>query len=146
MKKIIVTLGLVTFLLLLGIHSVLAQVMRTQPVSAILQKLKNEGYAAVQKIELANDEYQVHAFDEHGYSVIIRMNSFNGEITGMSKTDAHITMADVVDKIEAVGYSGITLIEAKNSHFDVIAIGPDGKKTKLNISAISGKITRVPLS
>jgi hypothetical protein len=140
MKKIILYIGLT--ILCLGSVDAFGQVMQTQPVSAILQILKHEGYISAQRIELINDEYQVNALDGEGEPVAIRINSHSGEIISMDKTDSHISMLEIVEKIEGVGYAGITFIEAKNSYYEVMAIGPDGKKSHLRVDAITGKISQ----
>lgn len=140
MKKIIFYMG--GLILCFGCMNAYPQVMQTQPVSAILQILKNDGYLAIQKVELVNDEYQVQALDNEGEPVDIRINSHSGEIISMKKTDSHISMLEVVEKIEGVGYSGITSIAAQNSHYQVTAMGPDGKKTLLKVDAVTGKISK----
>lgn len=142
MKKILIGI-IFAALCILGDNCAFAQIMQTQPVSAILQKLKSGGYIAVRKIELTNDEYQVNALDGNGEPVEIRINAHTCDIIAMKKVDAHIPMLEVVEKIEGVGYTGISVIEATNNHYDVISIGPDGKKVKLRIDSITGKITKV---
>lgn len=123
-------------------QNIWAQVMLVQPVDVVLQKLKNQGFIAVWKIQLVADEYQVHALDKDGEPVDLRINSHSGELLEMKKTDAHISMLDIVEKIEGVGYSGITLIEIKNSHYNVIARDPAGKTVKLRVDAATGNITK----
>jgi hypothetical protein len=131
-----------TALLCFNIHIALGDVLHIQPVSAILQKLKNNGYVAIQKIQLVKDKYQIQALDNEGEPVNITMNSHSGEIIAMNKTEAHIPMNEVVDKIEAVGYASITFIEVKSNHYDIIAVGPDGKRTYLKVNAIDGGLTK----
>ncbi len=139
MKKII-QWGVFALILTCGINVVLAQVMQTQPLSSILQKIKNEGYISVTRIQLLNDEYKVDALDNEGEPIEMVINAHNSETISTKKTDSHISMFEVVEKIEAVGYAGISLIERKNSHYEVTAIGPSGKKTRLNVDGFNGKI------
>jgi uncharacterized membrane protein YkoI len=117
-------------------------VMATQPVGVVLKALKSQGYVTIRKIQLVNDSYWVHALNEQGEPVDLQINSHNGEIITMKKTDLHISMEEVVTKIEAVGYTGISFIQAQNNHYDVIAIGPNGKRTQLQVDAATGAITK----
>jgi uncharacterized membrane protein YkoI len=140
MKKIFTRITLLTSIFVAS--TAIAQIMLVQPLSNIMHTLKNEGYSAVQKIELVQDEYRIEALDKEGEPVSLRINSHSGEIISMNKTDAHMAMSEVIDKIESVGYTGVTLIEAKNNHYNIIAVGPDGKKTKIRVDASTGELTK----
>ena len=140
MKRVIVWIGLMA--LLLGTSTAFAQIMLVQPVSTILHTLKTQGYAAVQKVELINDEYRIAALDSDGNRVNLRINSHSGDVIALDKTDSPIAMLEVVEKIEAIGYTSITFIELKNNHYSIIALGPNGKKAKLQVNATSGQVSK----
>jgi hypothetical protein len=140
MKRIIVWIGLMA--LLLGTSTAFAQIMLVQPVSTILHTLKTQGYAAVQKVELMNDEYRIAALDSDGHRVNLRINSHSGDVIALDKTDSHIAMLEVVEKIEAIGYTSITFIELKDNHYSIIALGPNGKKAKLQVNATTGEVSK----
>ena len=140
MKRVIVWIGLMA--LFLGISTASAQIMLVQPVSTILHTLKTQGYAAVQKVELINDEYRIAALDSDGNRVNLRINSHSGDVIALGKTDSHIAMLEVVEKIEAIGYTSITFIELKDNHYSIIALGPNGKKAKLQVNATSGQVSK----
>ncbi len=144
MKKIIVWMGLAA-MGFLGAENAVAQIMLTQPVSVILKKIKSDGYIAVRKIQLINGEYQAQALDNEGEPVDLWINSHSGDTIALRKTDSHLPMLEVVEKIEAVGYADISLIAVKNSYYEIVAIGPNGQKTLLNVDAITGVITTKPL-
>lgn len=141
MKKLLI-LGLI--LCCLEVQTAWSQIMQTQPMSAVLHKLKVKGYGAIKQVDLKEDEYLVRALDEEGDLVEIRMNAHSGEIITMKKIDPHISIMDVVENIEQLGYVGITHIETKDSYFEVTAFSPDGKQIKLVVDAVSGKIMRAP--
>jgi peptidase YpeB-like protein len=119
-----------------------AQVTETQPMSVILHKLKVKGYLAVQQIELKQDEYVAKALDDDGQAVEIHVNAHNGDIVSMEKMNPHISITDVVENIEELGYGGITYITAENNNFVIIALGPDGKPIKLIVDAVTGRMLK----
>lgn len=121
----------------------LAQVMLVQPVASILKSLKNEGYVTVQSVELNKDEYHITALSTEGDLTQLRINAHSGQIIEIKKIDVHIPMVEVVDKVEGLGYSGISKIERTDGSFDIEAIGPDGKKVKLNVNATSGAVAKL---
>lgn len=122
-----------------------AQVMQTQPMSAILHKLKVKGYVAVQEIELKQDEYIAKALDDDGQEVEVHLNAHTGDITGMQKIDPHIPMTDVVESIEQLGYGGITYIRTQNNQFIITALEPGGKPVQLIVDATTGRMLKYPL-
>lgn len=140
MKKIMLFMGMI-FIFVCNIA--LAQVMLVQPVSVILKKLENDGYIAVQKVELNGDEYDISALSNEGDLTHIRINAHSAQVIEIKKIDSHIPMLEVVDKVEGLGYSGISKIESKDDSFEIDAMGPDGKKVKLSVSAMSGKVTKM---
>lgn len=119
-----------------------AEVLVLQPVSVILKKLKMDGYVSITKIELLNGEYEIQGQNSEGKQVDIKVNSHTGELISMFKKDSFMSMADAVEKIESLGYSNFSLIEAQGNAYYVVAIAPDGSKTKLNINATTGDVKR----
>lgn len=119
-----------------------AEVMVVQPVSAVLKKLKMDGYVAINKVELLNGEYEIHGLDSDGKQVAIKLNSHTGEVISMIKKDSYITMAEAVDKIESLGYSNFSLIQADGNAYLVIAIAPNGSKNRLTVNATTGELTK----
>ena len=144
MKKFAFLFGLMV-MLGFGVSCALAQeVLTHQSVGSILKKLKAEGYMAVKTVKLSStgDEYQVVAMDNAGEITDLRINSYSGEITSLQKMESRISMQEVVDRVESVGYSGISSVESKDGHYEIIAIGPNGKQTKLRVDATTGQITK----
>ncbi len=140
MKRFRVSIGIIA--LFLGISAASAQIMQVQPLSTILHTLKTQGYTAVQKVILVNGEYQVTALDSEGNRVSMRINCHTGDMIALDKTDSHIAMLDVVEKIEAIGYTSTTFIELKDNHYNITAVGPNGKKAKLQVNTISGQVSK----
>jgi len=134
--------GIVFFSLFIFSSSFAQGVLTPQPISVILKKLKSDGYANVKQVKLEGDQYQITAMSSDGGSTILRVNSFNGDVVDMKKMDSHISMLEVVDKIESLGYSSITFIEAQDDHYQIQAIGPDGKKVELKVDATNGALTK----
>jgi uncharacterized membrane protein YkoI len=120
-----------------------AEVMVIQPVSAILKQMRMQGYIAISKIELLKDEYQILALDKDGKHVAIRVNPHTGEMISMVKRDSYMSMADAVDKVESIGYSNFSLVEAEGDLYKVIALSPNGSKTQLTIDATTGYINKM---
>lgn len=141
MRKIL-CVGALAFLVNWGATYASPDVLPTQPISTILNKLKTQGYVSFEKIILQGDEYIVNGVDDKGALTVIRINSHSGEIIEMKKIDARISMLDVVDKVEAQGYSAISKIESTDDIFIVQALDPNGKTVTLKIDAISGKIIK----
>ncbi len=119
-----------------------AEVLVLQPVSVILKKLKMDGYVSITKIELLNGEYEIQGQNSEGKQVDIKVNSHTGELISMFKKDSFMSMADAVEKIESLGYSNFSLIEAQGNAYYVVAIAPDGSKTKLSINATNGDVKK----
>lgn len=142
MKKMTIWLSLTALYLI--VHCVFVRAMVAQPVSVVLQKLKAEGYIAVKKIKLVDDEYQVNAINNLGETADILINSYTGELISMKKIEPHISMFEIVEKVEAVGYGNITAIEAKNNDYEIMAVDRVGKETQLRVDAITGKVTKAP--
>ncbi len=114
-----------------------------QPVSSILKKLKTTDYVSFQKIELKGEEYEVTALNDKGEIVFIRVNSHSGEIIAMKIVNAHISMLDAIDKVEALGYSGLTKVESLDDSYVVQGLDPAGKPTTLRFDAVTESIIRV---
>lgn len=141
MKKILFC-GLICLMLFFNSAFAAPDVLPIQSVSTVLSQLKSQGYVAFEKIELKGEEYQVLAIGEDGVLTYIRINIHNGEVMEMKKASTHISMLDVVDKVEAKGYSSISKIETNNGNFIVQAISPSGKQVTLTIDAVSGELLK----
>jgi hypothetical protein len=140
MRKLIAIVALVIF------GSAYAEIMVTQPVSTILKSLQNQGYIAVKQLQLEGDQYFVQALNYKGDVVNITINSHSGEIMALKKLDAHLPTLDVVEKVEALGYTGITYIQSEDNSFLINATGPTGEKTRLHVDATTGEVLKIPAS
>ncbi|MBS0349960.1 MAG: PepSY domain-containing protein [Proteobacteria bacterium] len=121
-----------------------AQILVTQSVSTILKNLQNQGYIAVKQLQLEGDQYFVQAISDKGEAVNIAINSHSGEIMALKKIDVHLPMLDVVEKVEALGYTGITYIQSEDGSFIINAVGPSGEKSHLQVNATTGEIAKIP--
>lgn len=119
-----------------------AEVMVVQPVSVILKQLKMQGYVAISRIELLNGEYAIQGLDSDGKQVAIKVNSHTGEVISMVKKDSYMNMSEAIEKIESLGYSNFSLIQAEGEVYSVIAIAPNGSKNKLTINATTGDLIK----
>ncbi len=113
-----------------------------QPVSSILKKLKTTNYVSFQKIELKGEEYEVTALDDKGEITAIRVNCHSGEVIAMKVVNAHVSMLDTIDKVEALGYSDLTKVESIDDYYVIQGLNPAGKPITLRFNAVTESIIK----
>jgi uncharacterized membrane protein YkoI len=111
-------------------------------MSKILDNLKGKGVIAIKEIEYDDGVYKAKIITNDGKSDKITFNPKTGELKA-SENLGGLSAMDIAIKVEGQGYTNIYKMELdSDKKYEVKAVNKDGKRTKLEVDAISGKILK----
>lgn len=110
-------------------------------VSKVIQNLESKGYLGLRELELAHDVYQADVVTAQGDAINVKVNAMTGEVMGSKAMPNHLSILDIVKKVEEAGYR-ITKIKAEGETYKVRALDKEGKKAALKVNAMRGEISK----
>lgn len=114
----------------------------TMSMSKVLDNLKNKGIVAVKEIEFDDGVYKAKIIMNDGKSDKITFNPKTGELKA-SENLGGLSAMDIATKVEGLGFTRIYKMELdSDKKFEVKAVNKDGKRMKLEVDAITGKILK----
>lgn len=115
-------------------------------MTQILEKLHNEGYNTITKIEFdsGKNSYNAWVITADGKKAKIHLNGQNGSITRDTAAETQgLSALEVAKKVQAAGFSSIYKIDTEffGDGYDVKVLNKEGKLIELNVNAKTGEIT-----
>lgn len=141
------TLTYLTFasLLLIGAPSAMADTQlpnNSMSMSQILDNLKGKGVMVVKEIEFDDGVYKAKVVNNDGKWDKITFNPKTGELKASEKLGG-LTALDIAVKVEGQGYNNIYKMDLdSDKKYEIKALNKDGKRTKLEVDAATGKILK----
>ena len=111
-------------------------------MTKVLGDLKSKGVSLVQEIEFDNGVYKAKVVNNEGKSYKITFNPQTGELKGADNLGG-LSAMDVAEKIQGQGYTNIYEMDLNSDKkYEAKALNKDGKRTKLEIDAVSGRVLK----
>lgn len=111
-------------------------------LSSIVKKLQQKGFSHIREIELKHGMYKIEGYNNHCTKFKLRIDARTGHILNRwMKKNHHISMYEVIRKVEARGYRRIQEVEFDDGSYEVKATSRYGDYVKLYVNPYNGKIS-----